>query len=305
MSVFYSFYIFFKKNCFTLNCFSRPSKVVLCPIFVLFLSGCAVHVQRAPVVDRSTFLGETLGTSDSLELSSIPLGMVRVEEGDSLYQIALKIGRNWRDLSKWNNLSDPNYIEKGQLLHTSPPNMPINASETGVLPNHNVKDAIKKDDNFTSIDARKKKSQEYSPFLSKKSPSFSVAGFVWPAKGVVKKFGRGIDILGKEGSDVLAAAEGKVLYAGSGLRAYGNLIVLKHSNHWLTAYGHSKILLVKEGDEVFRGQKIAEMGSTGSNDGNIKLYFEVRKIPDDKEGIDGSNKKGAIVDPLSILPSIQ
>jgi lipoprotein NlpD len=87
---------------------------------------------------------------------------------------------------------------------------------------------------------------------------------------------KGIDIGGKLGEPVLASADGKVVYAGSGLRGYGNLVILKHNNTYLTAYAHNQTLLVKEDQQVKRGQKIAEMGNSDSE--QVKLHFEIRKL---------------------------
>ena len=103
--------------------------------------------------------------------------------------------------------------------------------------------------------------------------------FVWPAQGaVVSNFdeskNKGVSISGKVGDPVLAAADGRVVYAGAGLRGYGNLIIIKHDNTYLTAYAHNRSLSVKEGDTVKKDQKIAEMGDTDTN--SVKLHFELR-----------------------------
>jgi lipoprotein NlpD len=116
--------------------------------------------------------------------------------------------------------------------------------------------------------------------------------FAWPVKGAVlegfsEAKNKGIDIGGKAGDPVVAAAEGKVVYAANGLRGYGNLIIIKHNNTYLTAYAHNQALLVKENQVVKKGQKIAEMGSTDAE--RVKLHFEVRKL-------------GRPVDPLRMLP---
>jgi len=117
--------------------------------------------------------------------------------------------------------------------------------------------------------------------------------FIWPASGsLIAGFdearNKGYDIAGKAGDPVYAAADGRVVYAGAGLRGYGNLIILKHSNTFLTAYAHNQALLVKEDQTVKRGQKIAEMGSTDAD--RVKLHFEIRK-------------QGKPVDPARYLPS--
>lgn len=102
----------------------------------------------------------------------------------------------------------------------------------------------------------------------------------WPASGALlagfdEVRNKGYDIAGKAGDPVLAAADGRVVYAGAGLRGYGNLIILKHNNTFLTAYAHNQALLVKEDQTVRRGQKIAEMGNTDAD--RVKLHFEIRR----------------------------
>jgi lipoprotein NlpD len=108
--------------------------------------------------------------------------------------------------------------------------------------------------------------------------------WVWPAKGrIVTGFSdtanlKGIDIAGTAGQPIVASAPGKVVYAGSGLRGYGKLVIIKHNNTYLSAYAHNRDILVKEGQQVGRGQKIAEMGDTDSEQGQVKLHFEIRRL---------------------------
>lgn len=116
--------------------------------------------------------------------------------------------------------------------------------------------------------------------------------FIWPSSGSLlsgfdEARNKGFDIAGKAGDPVLAAADGRVVYAGAGLRGYGNLVILKHNNIYLTAYAHNQTLLVKEDQNVRRGQKIAEMGSTDAD--RVKLHFEIRR-------------QGKPVDPARYLP---
>jgi len=118
-------------------------------------------------------------------------------------------------------------------------------------------------------------------------------GFVWPASGSViagfnESTNKGLDIAGKAGDPIIAAADGRVVYAGAGLRGYGHLVILKHNNTYLTAYAHNQKLLVKEDQNVKKGQKIAEMGSSDAD--RVKLHFEVRR-------------QGKPVDPSRYLPS--
>ncbi len=117
--------------------------------------------------------------------------------------------------------------------------------------------------------------------------------FGWPAAGSVQSTfneakNKGIDIAGKLGDSVMAAADGRVVYVGAGLRGYGNLIILKHNNNFLTAYAHNQTLLVREEQSVKKGQKIAEMGNSESE--QIKLHFEIRK-------------QGKPIDPILLLPN--
>jgi len=116
--------------------------------------------------------------------------------------------------------------------------------------------------------------------------------WIWPVQGQVltgfdETKNKGIDIAGKLGDAVLAAADGRVVYAGAGLRGYGNLIILKHNNTYLTAYAHNRTLLVKEDQSVQKGQKIAEIGSSDTD--RVKLHFEIRR-------------QGKPVDPIRYLP---
>ena len=118
-------------------------------------------------------------------------------------------------------------------------------------------------------------------------------GWIWPASGTLiagfdEAKNKGYDIAGKAGDPVLAAADGRVVYAGAGLRGYGNLIILKHNNTYLTAYAHNQTLLVKEDQSVQKGQKIAEMGNSDAD--RVKLHFEIRR-------------QGKPVDPSRYLPS--
>jgi lipoprotein NlpD len=119
----------------------------------------------------------------------------------------------------------------------------------------------------------------------------SVVNFIWPTEGAITGAydiaRKGVDIAGKPGQAINAAADGKVMYAGSGIRGYGNLVILKHDNNLLTAYAHNREILVKEGQAVTQGQQIAEMGNSDSP--NVKLHFEIRQ-------------QGKPVDPMPYLP---
>jgi len=218
-------------------------------------AGCSVTPRTKPaqVVDRSD---NTIG-------ESTPPGYYRVKRGDTLARIALDNGQSPRDLAQWNNLSNPNLIEVGDLILVKPPASSKPAVKSAVKPATNTDTA---------------KIEESKPDTSKDIVAEPGIRLSWPAKGKVSdeftEKTKGIDIPGKLGDPITAASEGKVVYAGNSLRGYGNLVIIKHDNTYLTAYAHNRSLSVKEGDTVKKGQKIAEMGDTDTN--SVKLHFELR-----------------------------
>jgi lipoprotein NlpD len=218
-------------------------------------------------------------------------GYYTVRQGDTLTRIGLDNGQAWRDLAKWNNLDNPNLIETGQVIRVVPPNAAVETAGVVVRPVSNsgpgtkapVPDANGKNGNASVVAA---------PTTPTASADEGLA-FIWPASGPLlggfdETKNKGLDIGGKSGDPVLAAADGQVVYAGSGLRGYGNLLILKHNNIFLTAYAHNQTLIVKEDQKVKKGQKIAEMGSSDSPNG-VKLHFEIRR-------------QGKPVDPAKLLP---
>lgn len=220
--------------------------------------GCSTTPRTKPanVVDRSGSGNEP-----------VPPGYYRVKRGDTLARIALDNGQSPRDLAQWNNLSNPNLIEVGDLILVRPP-ASARAAAKPVPKTASAMDAAKSD--TPRVDAPKEAPKEIVA-----EPGIRLS---WPAKGkVTEEFSektKGIDIAGKLGEPITAASDGKVVYAGNSLRGYGNLVIIKHDNTYLTAYAHNRTLSVKEGDSVKKGQKIAEMGDTDSN--SVKLHFELR-----------------------------
>ena len=209
-------------------------------------------------------------------------GYYTVRPGDTVVRIGLDFGQNWRDIVRWNNLSNPNTIEVGQVLRVQPPPTAAGSSDVTLraVPQSSV----------TALPAASAPASQAGvapgvPPASSAQPP--VAGeeeiaWVWPAPGNVSVLAgfdevknKGLDIAGKAGDPVLAAADGRVVYAGAGLRGYGNLIILKHNNTYYTAYAHNQALLAKEDQTVRKGQKIAEMGSTDAD--RVKLHFEIRR----------------------------
>jgi lipoprotein NlpD len=219
-----------------------------------------------------------------------------VRSGDTLIKIGLDQGQNWRDLVRWNNLDNPNVIESGQVLRVTPPShdgvvvRPVNRN-TATLPaapaGQNAQAAQPPAQTPAAAPA-----PNSAPAAAAEAVEEAL-NFMWPSGGqVLAGFddpkNKGLDLGGKAGDPVMAAADGRVVYAGSGLRGYGNLVILKHNNVFLTAYAHNQSLLVKEDQVVKRGQKIAEMGNTDTD--QVKLHFEIRR-------------QGKPVDPARYLPA--
>ena len=269
--------------------FKNASRFLLSCLAVMVLGGCfsSPHAP-APVENRTPGTALKSPSTDSTpvlpgsENANKP-GYYMVQKGDTLTRIGLDHGQTWRDLVRWNGLPNPNQIEVGQVLRIAPPGASVEASGVVVQPVPNGPET-------TAM------SKAPSPATPTTPASAAVnddgLGFVWPAEGTLlagfdEVKNKGLDIGGKAGDAVLAAADGQVVYAGAGLRGYGNLIILKHNNTFLTAYAHNQALLVKEDQKVRKGQKIAEMGKTDAD--RVKLHFEIRR-------------QGKPVDPAKYLP---
>ncbi len=289
-------------------------RVTVPAIMLLLLAACATPRSPAPVEDRMANRQapassapvappataapaeppKTLNTENAGKA-----GFYTVKPGDTMIRIGLETGQNWKDLVKWNNLDNPNVIEVGQVLRVVAP-----GADTGVTTRPITPPKIE----TRPLDARNAASAaSAAPVAAASSASASASGsaasvvprdadddvsWQWPAAGsLLSPFEegkvKGLTIGGKAGDPVVAAAEGRVVYAGSGLRGYGNLVILKHNNTYLTAYAHNQVLIVKEDQSVRRGQKIAEMGSTDAD--RVQLHFEIRR-------------QGKPIDPAKLLP---
>ena len=288
---------------------------------VLLAACTSTSVNRAPVEDRGTSTGAAKpGSSNTATLPDPKLlpgaenagkpGYYSVKQGDTLIRIGLEHGQSWKDIVRWNNLENPNVIEVGQVLRVIPPGAApspaaVVAGDTGVVTRPVTSSSIAPVAPGTapkpgaSAPATAPVATASAPAPAPSPAPAPAAGgedslnFLWPATGsLVAGFdearNKGYDISGKAGDPVVASADGRVVYAGAGLRGYGNLIILKHNNTYLTAYAHNQTLLVKEDQNVRRGQKIAEMGSTDTD--RVKLHFEIRR-------------QGKPVDPSRYLPS--
>ena len=278
-----------------------------------WLAGCGTKVaNRAPVEDRPSGGSASAPAPAPVDPGSAAQrqpagfenagkpGYYTVKPGDTLIRIGLDTGQNWKDIARWNALENPNLIEVGQVLRvvapTAAPAGPVVAAAVVSRP---VAPAAVT--TTTAAPTSNAGAAAAAPAVAASPASAAAQGtggeddvnWMWPAQGAVltgfdEAKNKGLDIGGAAGDAVFAAADGRVVYVGASLRGYGNLIILKHNNTYLTAYAHNQLLLVKEDQSVRRGQKIAEMGSSDAD--RIKLHFEVRR-------------QGKPVDPAKYLPA--
>lgn len=226
------------------------------------------------------------GASGAQQAASAPVTRVvtkttyvRVRRGDTLARIAQKHSVSVKDLTAWNHLKPNGHLRAGQsikLVSKQTITVQVAAPQAGGAAANSI--------------ANSAASRQVAAEVARHANSVAL---VWPAHGrVVEPFAagstRGIEIAGKAGDPVIAAADGKVMYAGTGLNEYGSLIIVQHNKDFLTAYSHNRRLLVKTGDTVHQGQQIAEMGS--ENNDRVAVLFEVRR-------------DGKPVDPMPYLPS--
>lgn len=209
-------------------------------------------------------------------------GSHTVLAGETLYAIAWKYGHDYRDLAAQNHIDAPYRIYPGQKITLK-----------GQFKVANRKPAVTMSKS-PSCQVPMNKSKLTESVVKPIEVAAGTSGWRWPVKGKIIKtfskhdhtFSKGVDIAGTLGTPILAAKEGKVVYSGEGLRGYGQLIIIKHNDTFLSAYAHNQRLLVKEGDTITQGQTIAYMGQTDAD--RVKLHFEIRK-------------NGQPVDPLQFL----
>lgn len=302
---------------------------------VLALAACATKAP-VPVSERSRSGAATAPAEAAAPPRVARPGHYIVKPGDTLIRIALDHGQNYRDISAWNGLENPNLIEVGQELRVVRPEStavsrpaapsaasaearPVAPAAAVAVPVDGVRrepkggklpyseqawvQAQKPEAAFSvaKVEPKPEPRPEVKPEAkpeTKPEAKPEPAGngdkidWAWPTSGkVIAAFNetssKGVDLAGKPGDPVLAAAGGRVVYAGTGLRGYGKLVIVKHDNSFLSAYAHNQNLLVKEGQAVSKGQKIAELGDTDSD--RPKLHFEIRR-------------QGKPVDPGKYLP---
>ena len=279
--------------------------LLLALLSAMVLSGCANKNRPAPVEDRSPNAARAPAKMVASADNAGKPGYYSVKSGDTLIRIGMDNGQSWRDIARWNNIENPNLIETGQVLRVTPPEetgvvvRPVSSTNVVTSPAPaNTASAPVPASNTASVRppasaANPPNASTPANNLANSDSAEDTVSFQWPTRGnVLASFdevkNKGIDIAGKAGDPVLAAADGKVVYAGSGLRGYGNLVILKHNNTYLTAYAHNQSLLVKEDQAIKRGQKIAEMGNSDAD--QVKLHFEIRR-------------QGKPVDPAKYLPA--
>lgn len=290
---------------------STISKLIFLAMLSALLNGCApVSPNHAPV---------------STNYPDIPKDETKyhlVKKGDTLYAISLIYDLDYRQLAQWNRIAQPYTIEVGQKIRLSDPdlgNKPLHdhmdtraqtkAKQNIVTATNRISSQKKptislnnkpnltykppyKDQFLNNIAEKNGSNLQKKSVISIDNGNMLKLNFQWPIKGKVLKFfsqadNKGIDIAGEMGQDVSAAEAGKVVYSGQGLIGYGNLLIIKHNDLYLSAYANNSRLLVAEGYAVEKGEVIAKVGQAGSN--KTSLHFEIRK-------------NGKPVNPINFLP---
>jgi len=241
-------------------------RIVLILLF-LALTACGGGQAVAPVGVYSKY------SSKSTKSTTLPK-IYTVKKGDTLYSVSWRYGQDYKTLAKANGIKSPYTIYVGQKLRFK-----------------STKSSSKTTTKTTKTTTKKWTSKSTS---SKASSSNQSLKWRWPTNGkIISTYSKsaagrkGIDISGKSGQQIIAAAAGKVVYSGNGLPRYGNLLIIKHNDVYLSAYAHNKTLLVKEGQWIKSGQKIATLGKSGTQ--RYQLHFEIRR-------------NGKPVDPMRFLP---
>jgi len=277
---------------------------------ILGLSACSSSGGRAPVSDLTQ--STTNSTKKIVKKGSITGKVYTVQKGDTLYSIGWRSGISVNQLIHHNNINKPYIIKVGQRLKlqdnkilpekitnikSDPP-----PKSTGKSIVSSCKDRDCQKNKLKRVE--EKNTKAYSKTVNDKKVTKKhkakiiadqkVNNWSWPVQGKLTKLfsasesgKKGISIVNVSGSAIVATAAGEVVYAGGGLRGYGNLIIIKHNNDYLSAYAHNETLLVKESEQIKKGQAIATMGDSGSD--HVHLHFEIRY-------------KGKSVDPLRYLP---
>jgi len=252
-------------------------------ILSLFLYGCTTAVE-APVSDQNTDIESSQQIRKLTKTKNKDVYVV--VKGDTLYSIAWNYGNDYRDIARWNRIAAPFVIYPGQVirLKSAPVTAAAPIESRSVLAKNKEKSSAKQTRKSTKIVSKSTKPLRQAKIMWR-----------WPTRGKIVRLNspiskKGVNITGTAGQAIKAAAAGDIVYSGSGLLGYGKLIIIKHNETFLSAYAHNNDILVKEGERVTVGQKIATMGL--GNYSKPILHFEIR--------IDGKP-----VNPLKHLPSKQ
>jgi lipoprotein NlpD len=307
---------------------TNKSSLLVATLTLALLSACSTTPNQAPVVERTPAAPQPkpVTPSEEAQKERDERGLYTVRKGDTLIRIALEHGQSYRDIATWNNLANPDDIKVDQVLRVQPPDSAAVQTAAVVMPPADTKlpptppvprKTGPKGEKRPYTDATLAELQKADGIVPERAevalvkpamlpppaavvPTLPPLGadeeklsWMWPADGkVVASFdegkNKGVDIAGRAGQQVVAAGAGKVMYAGSGIRGYGNLVIVKHSNSLLSAYAHNRSIVVKEGQSVNKGQVIAEMGDSDTD--SVKLHFEIRQ-------------QGKPVDPSKFLPN--
>jgi len=250
------------------------ARIVVILIFASVLAGCSGAPQSVPIEERQ-------------QPPSRDLRLHIVSRDETLYSIAFRYEKSVAQLARINGITQPYVIYPGQRINLTDQAGSSSSNPASYRPAEPAGPVTTSTTPTRTVDQTRR--------LANVSLPTNVATWQWPLQGrVTRAFGgsepisKGISIAGEVGDDVAASAAGVVVYGGAGLRGYGNLLIVKHSDTFLTAYAHNSELLVEEGDEVRQGQVIARVGQNG--DGESELYFEVRE-------------NGTPVDPIRFLPA--
>jgi lipoprotein NlpD len=270
------------------------ARLLVLALIAIVLVGCG----RSNVIKRERHASAPAPVQQAIPQS----GEYRVVRGDTLYGIAFRHGLDYRDVARFNRISPPYTIYPGQIIRLRPGQVasarPGSGSASSAAPARTPTTATPRQ---TASPPPPAATGSAPPARPATNPSVATppstrgpVAWRWPADGqLIGRFvagdqtRQGIDIAGNAGQPVRASADGVVVYSGAGLVGYGELVIIKHSDEWLSAYGHNRRRLVAEGEKVASGQQIAEMGRTGAS--RDMLHFEIRR-------------NGKPVDPLPLLP---